>query len=340
MFVRQKKLPTAKTVKRLVPLTSKQIAIKKVLDEQLATNFSTREKLVVVCGPCSADNPNAVKEYLQKLAAIKNQHPDLLVVARVYTTKPHTDGTGYHGLAFGDNGVSMDGGIVAARQLMRDALDLGLPVADELLYPELYRYFDDVVSYWFLGARSSEDELHRAFASSLDVCVGVKNSTDGYVPRAVASLYAVSHPAVFPFDGVQFSTSGAKYAHLVLRGGDNGEYFSNISEQSVSEAKQLLQSRGLNDFIIADLGHANSGKIADNQLQNARMVAVNPDVNGVIVESYLFHGKANNKYGYSKTDECIGLEETAELFNILSEGFALRKKSQDSDDVIEIEVKE
>ena len=139
MFVRQKKLPTAKTVKRLVPLTSKQIAIKKVLDEQLATNFSTREKLVVVCGPCSADNPNAVKEYLQKLAAIKNRHPDLLVVARVYTTKPHTDGTGYHGLAFGDNGVSMDGGIVAARQLMRDALDLGLPVADELLYPELYR---------------------------------------------------------------------------------------------------------------------------------------------------------------------------------------------------------
>ena len=325
MFVRRKKLPSAETVKKLAPLTDRQIAIKKEADDEIARNFFSKEKLVVVCGPCSADNPTAVKEYLQKLAALRNEHPNLLVVARIYTAKPHTDGTGYHGLAFGDNGVSMDGGIVAARRLMTYALELGLPVADELLYPELYKYFDDVVSYWFLGARSSEDELHRGFASALDVCVGVKNSTDGNVPRAVASLYAVSHKRVFPFEGEQLSTNGARLAHIVLRGGEHNGYFSNITTEAIAETKDLLAMRELNDFIMADLGHANGSKIAVNQLENARLVASNADIAGVMAESYLYHGKAENQYGVSKTDECLSIEQTAELLHILSDGFSARK---------------
>ena len=323
MFTKQKKLQSAKAYQKLAPLSGELRQKKAQFDQKLKDNFISRKRFVVVCGPCSADDPTAMEEYLLKLKAVADRCPNLLVVARIYSSKPHSDGQGYKGTAFhlkSNDKVDLDEGIVRCRQMMVRCLEIGLPVADELLYPQLYEYFEDLVSYWFVGARSSEDSLHRGIASGLDVCCGIKNATDGVVEKVVDSLYAVSNPCVFPYNGVQMATSGCKYAHIVLRGGiRNGEYASNITPQDVSRARLLLEScGGVSNYIMADLNHANSGKVALRQMDNVRL-ALEAGVDGVMIESYLNAGGHSTKYGTSQTDDCMSFEQTKVLLEYLQE---------------------
>ena len=325
MFTREKKLQSVKNYKKLAPLNAKLRKQKALFDEQLKQNLISRKQFVVVCGPCSADDPVAMEEYLLKLKSVASECPNLLVVARIYTSKPHSNGQGYKGTAFqltSNDCVDIDEGIIRCRKLMLKCLEIGLPVADEMLYPELYRYFDDLVSYWFVGARSSEDSLHRGFVSGLDICCGIKNSTDGNIDKVVDSLYAVSNKCVYPYNSFQISTNGCKYAHVVLRGGQNeGEFVSNISAKEIAYAKKHLQQLGLNDFVMADLNHANSGKVAGRQMKNAQL-AVSAGVDGVMIESYLNSGGHSVEYGTSQTDDCLSFEDTERL---LREIFLLKQ---------------
>lgn len=330
MFLRQKKLPSVEYVYKTCPLGDELHIIKSRLDKLIKDNFTSRNKLTVVCGPCSADDYYAMREYLGKLSGAQKAYPNLLIVARAYTTKPHSNGQGYLGTCFHEcvsGEVDLEQGITRARSIMIECIKLGLPVADELLYPELYPYFSDLVSYWFVGARSSEDALHRGIASGLDLCCGVKNGTDGDILKVFDSLYAISNSCVFPFDGSQIATDGCKYAHIVLRGGKSGcEFKQNILPEHIRFAKRRLQECGLNDFVMADLSHANSAKVAANQIENARLVAENLDVNGVIIESYLNGGVSDNSFGVSKTDDCLSFDDTLRVLDILQKGFATRKK--------------
>lgn len=328
MFTEQMKLPTVSEVLQLGPLSDELKTRKQQFDAQIKDNFVSRSRFTVVCGPCSADDPEAMREYLGKLSDMQISHPNLLIVARVYTSKPHSNGQGYKGTCFHvreKDDIDLRQGIVRARKIMLDCLRLGLPVADELLYPELYRYFADLVSYWFVGARSSEDALHRSFASGLDVICGVKNGTDGDILKVVDSLNAVSKPCVFPFEGAQIATSGCKYAHVVLRGGKLGDSFTaNISQEHTQLVKKRLMSLGLNDYIMADLSHYNSGKVASRQIENAELVAGNPDINGVMLESYIHGGVSADSYGVSQTDDCLNFDDTVKLLDILDQGFLSR----------------
>ena len=325
MFTKQKKLETPAFYKQKVPLSAELLARKREFDSQIIENLRKRDKFVVVCGPCSADNPKAMHEYLQRLKSLADTCPDLLVVARVYSSKPHTNGQGYKGAAFHESigyAVNLYDGILRCRQMMVDCLNIGLPVADELLYPELYECFDDLVSYWFLGARSSEDSLHRDLASGLDVCCGVKNATDGNVDKVVASLFAVSSPCIFPHNGVQIATNGCKNAHIVLRGGQNeGQFAQNITKKDVTHAKKMLNELDLNDFVMADLNHANSGKVAQRQIENAKL-AIAAGVDGVMIESYLNGGGNSTEYGTSQTDDCLSFDDTALILDYLQKKFA------------------
>ena len=321
MFTRENKLQSVQNYKKIAPLTAKMRKQKAQFDEQLKENLTSRKRFVVVCGPCSADDPIAMGEYLLKLKAVASECSNLLVVARIYTSKPHSNGQGYKGTAFqltGKDSVDLDAGIIRCRKLMLKCLEIGLPVADEMLYPELYRYFNDLVSYWFVGARSSEDSLHRGFASGLDICCGIKNATDGNIDKVVDSLYAVSNKCVYPYNSYQISTNGCKYAHIVLRGGQNeGEFVANISAKEIAYAKQHLQQLGLNDFVMADLNHANSGKVAERQTENAKL-AVSAGVDGVMIESYLNSGGHSVEYGTSQTDDCLSFEDTERLLREIS----------------------
>lgn len=322
MFTSQGKIKSPDFYRKKFPLTAKLGGVKKILDDRLRENFISRKKLTVVCGPCSADYPDVVQIYLDKLKAVANECENLLIVARIYTSKPHSNGVGYKGAAFhltSESEVNLNEGIARCREMMLYALNLGLSVADELLYPELFEYFKDLVGYWFVGARSSEDALHRCIASGLDVCCGIKNPPDGSVDRVVDSLYAVSNPCVFPYCGKQVVTDGCKFAHVVLRGGlRDGAFCSNIGRDDILFAKKRLVSLGLNDFVMADLNHANSGKVAANQIQNAQ-IALNSGADGVMIESYLHAGSLSNTRGTSQTDDCLDFESTEKVLKLLNE---------------------
>lgn len=318
-------LPGVEEIKKICPLSEELEKRKTSWDKALANNMRQRTRFVVVCGPCSADDPKAVELYCEKLASLQSSFPNLFFVVRIYTTKPHSNGQGYKGLCFG-NGHDIAGGIVQCRKMMIRVMELGLPIADELLYPELYRYFSDLVSYWFVGARSSEDSLHRNFASSLNVCCGVKNSTNGLIEGAAQSLQAVANPCVFPFDGYQVETQGNLLAHLVLRGGmDKNGYFQNLDNTDTATAKKLLRALKLNDFVMVDLSHANSGKVAMRQIENAEKVSRDENVDGAMMESYLYGGADEHTFGMSKTDACVGFDDTVKILTILSNGLQNRK---------------
>lgn len=328
MLLKQKKLKKNTYYKRVVPLNSELRRIKALFDKTIADNLTSRKRFVVVCGPCSADDPRAMDEYLVKLKKTADLCPDLLVVARIYTAKPHSNGQGYKGAAFNvraDDAIDIDAGILRCRQMMISCLQIGLPIADELLYPELFECFDDLVSYWFVGARSSQDSLHRDFLSGLDVCCGIKNATDGDLGGAVDSLYAVNGKCVFPYDGYQVETSGNALSHVVLRGGGaKSNFFANFSSPKIAELKQLLRTQGLNDFVMVDLNHGNSGKVARNQIQNAELCIDNSDINGVMIESYLYGGINTDAYGVSQTDDCLGFDETERILLDLQRKFSAR----------------
>lgn len=322
-----KKLPSVEEVRRFAPLTDELAAIKTKLDLQLRENFVSKQKFVVVCGPCAADDVVAVKEYLTKLSLLAKEYPRLLVVARVYSTKPRSNGQGYKGMCFSpDDEIDLTTGIINCRKMMLESIKNGLSVADELLYPDLYPYFSDLVSYWFVGARSSEDSLHRDFASGLNCCVGVKNSTDGNIPRVVDSLYSISHPSCFVHGDNIVTTDGCKTSHIVLRGGSDGQNFQqNLDDKSVSRAKELLQQNNLSCNIMIDLSHANSSKVAANQINNAVLAANNPNVYGIMVESYLLGGCKTGQYGVSKTDDCLSFDDTKRLFAVVNSVLVLKR---------------
>lgn len=325
-------MPSAKEIASWEPLSHELAQKKAEFDKQLRQNMISRERLVVVCGPCAADNVKAMSEYVRFLKTAADKYPALFIVARVYTSKPHTDGTGYNGMLFGDDGENVVEGIVRCRKMMIDCLSVGLPVADELLYPQVWDYFSDLVSYPFVGARSGENAFHRAFASGLDLPTGVKNGTDGCLVRMAGSINAINLSTVFIMGGQVFKTDGNPLAHAVLRGGqdEEGRFKENLDARHVARVKKLMRSRGLNDFVMVDLSHANSKKIAERQLENASRVASNPNVDGVMVESYLCDGKdPSGVYGVSRTDDCIGLEKTDKLLRVLNDFFVSRRKKKD-----------
>lgn len=321
MFTKIRKIDSPQYFKQLVSLTDGQIQFKNSCDDVLKRNLSTREKFVAVVGPCSADDVESVTLYCKKLKEIADKVKDkIIVVIRVYTEKPHSNGEGYNGLVFeGINGINS--GIEQCRILMRNCLEIGLPAANELLYPEHYFYFDDLVSYWFVGARSCEDTVIRAIASGADCPVGVKNPTDGNLKKLAQSMFAVGRSKRFLQGGFEVVTNGNKYCHAVLRGYDDGKnFYNNLDDNSINELYRQCSEQGLSlPFIMADLSHANSGKVAAVQLDNALKAVSDKRFGGVMCESYLYSGVSENGCGYSKTDDCLNIEQTKQMLLALYE---------------------
>lgn len=321
MFEKIRKIYDPQYFKQIVALSEQQKELKESWDRQIKDTVADGGKFLVVVGPCSADDVESVTLYCKKLKVIADRvRQKIRVVVRVYTEKPHSNGEGYNGLVF-DGKDGINSGLEKCRILMRNCISEGLPVANELLYPEHYFYFDDLVSYWFVGARSCEDTLIRAVASGTDCAVGVKNPTDGNLKKLAQSLYAISHPKQFLHDGCEVRTSGNAYCHAVLRGYESsGGFVNNINDETVNELYRRCQEQGLKrPFILADLSHANSGKVANIQFDNAMLAVTDSRIGGVMCESYLYGGVSEKGCGYSRTDDCIGIEDTERLIEALYE---------------------
>ncbi len=324
-----RRLPTPGELRRARPLSPElaaridrqRRAIRDILDGR-------DDRLLVVVGPCSVDDPAAALDYARRLAELSAKVEDrLLIVMRVYVEKPRTT-VGWKGLAYDpdlDGRGDMARGIRVARYLMHDIAELGLPVATELLQPMLAPYLDDLLAWVAIGARTTESQLHRELASGLEAVVGFKNATNGDIGVALDAISAAAHPhGHFGLDAegrpmVQ-ETAGNRHTHLVLRGG-HGE--PNYQAAHVTRARHALEAAGLSPRLMVDCSHANARKDHCRQSEVLRDVlaqrlAGQTALCGLMIESHLHEGKqplvpGQRRYGVSVTDACIGWETTADL---------------------------
>ena len=294
-------------------------------------------RLLVVVGPCSLHDPVSTLEYADRLAALSHEVGDrLLLVMRAYVEKPRTT-VGWKGLAYDprlDGSDDMHAGIALSRHLMLGMLERGLPIATELLQPLAAGYFDDLLGWAAIGARTTESQIHREMVSGLSLPVGFKNGTDGGVGVACDAMRSAAHPhRHFGMDTqghpAIVETLGNPDTHLVLRGGHAGP---NYDAESVATARQGLHKAGLAPRIMVDCSHANSGK--DPARQPAVFEAVlqqrlagDRAMVGVMLEGHLFEGcqslgKGPLRYGVSITDGCLGWSATEQLLRAAAERLA------------------
>ncbi len=284
-------------------------------------------RLLVVVGPCSLHDPASALEYAARLAELAAQVDDqLLLVMRAYVEKPRTT-VGWKGLVYDphlDGSGDMSEGLRLSRRLMLDILELGLPVASELLQPLAAGYFDDLLGWAAIGARTCESQIHRELVSGLDLPVGFKNGTDGSLGIACDAMRSAAHAhRHFGIDALGhpalLQTCGNPDTHLVLRGGHGGP---NHDAASVAGARQALERQGIAARILVDCSHANSGKdpscqpaVMDSVLE--QRLAGDTSLRGVMLESHLFDGcqplSGALRYGVSVTDGCLGWASTEAL---------------------------
>ena len=284
-------------------------------------------RLLVVVGPCSLHDPASALEYAARLAELALQVSDqLLLVMRAYVEKPRTT-VGWKGLVYDpqlDGSGDMAEGLHTSRRLMLDILACGLPIASELLQPLAAGYFDDLLGWAAIGARTSESQIHREMVSGLDLPVGFKNGTDGSLGIACDAMRSAEHPHQhFGIDDLGhpalLQTHGNPDTHLVLRGGHAGP---NYDQQCIAEARDVLRRQGIAARIMVDCSHANSGK--DPLRQPAVLASVidqrmagDSSLRGVMLESHLFDGSqplyGELRYGVSVTDGCLGWAVTERL---------------------------
>lgn len=329
----KRKLPVPKDIKAMYPLSPELAAIKAERDRMIADIFTGKSnKLLLIVGPCSADREDAVIDYCERLASLQEQTADKIVLLpRVYTNKPRTTGDGYKGLLHQPNPErqsDMLEGVIAIRRLHTNVLaKTGLSTADEMLYPDNYRYLSDLLSYVAVGARSVENQEHRLTASGIAVPVGMKNPTSGDLSVMLNSIMAAQHSHTFIYRGWEVETTGNPLAHAIIRGFVNrhGEIIPNYHFEELEHLYHVYHQKGLeNVALIVDTNHANSGKrymeqgrICKEVLHSCRHSSdIHSMVKGFMIESYLEGGAqkiGEHIYGKSITDPCLGWEDTKRL---------------------------
>jgi len=335
----KRRLPVPKEIKEQYPLTAELARIKDVRDLLIADVFrGNSDKMVLIIGPCSADREDAVLDYCSRLARLQEEVSDRLVlIPRVYTNKPRTTGEGYKGLLHQPNpekDSDMLEGVIAIRRLHTNVLArTGLSTADEMLYPDNYRYLSDLLSYVAVGARSVENQEHRLTASGIAVPVGMKNPTSGDISVMLNSILAAQHSHTFIYRGWEVETSGNDMAHAILRGYVNrhGEAIPNYHYEELEHLYDNYAAKGLQNMaLIVDANHSNSAKkyyeqprICKEVLHSCRhSESIRSMVKGFMIESYLEEGCqkiGEGVYGKSITDPCIGWSATERLVREIAE---------------------
>ncbi|MBQ9806171.1 MAG: 3-deoxy-7-phosphoheptulonate synthase [Clostridia bacterium] len=329
----QRKLPIPQEVKAEYSLTEKMEQVKAERDAAIKAVFEGKsDKFILIIGPCSADHSEPVLEYISRLRRVQEQVSDkLIIIPRIYTNKPRTTGQGYKGMLHQpdpDAKPDMYKGIVAIRELHMAALrDFDFSCADEMLYPENYRYLSDLLSYVAVGARSVENQQHRLTASGIEVPVGMKNPTGGDLSVMMNSITAAQSSHTFIYRGWEVVSDGNPHAHAILRGYIDyaGKSASNYHYEDLLRVSELYAKSNLvNPSVIVDTNHNNSGKKYLEQVRIAKDIVYSRNQNadikklvkGLMIESYLedgAQGVGEHVFGKSITDPCLGWEKTEQL---------------------------
>ena len=329
----ERKLPIPKEVKEQYPLSAELEKVVTKRAEEISDIFTGKsDRLALIIGPCSADNEDSVIDYISRLRTVQEKVSDkILIIPRIYTNKPRTTGDGYKGMLHQPNPnekPDMYKGIVAIRELhMRALNETGFSCADEMLYPENYRYLSDILGYVAIGARSVENQQHRLVSSGISVPVGMKNPTSGDISVMMNSITAAQHKHTFIYRGWEVHSEGNPLSHAILRGYVNkhGQSMPNYHYEDLVHLAEIYANSGLeNPGVIVDTNHANSGKKYLEQIRIAKEILhstrhnedVKKLVKGLMIESYIVDGAQKPEgctYGQSITDPCLGWEKTERL---------------------------
>ena len=335
----ERKLTIPAEVKEMYPLTMKMSEIIEKRNAQIKRIFEGEDKrMLLIIGPCSADNEDSVIDYTLRLRRMQEKVEDkIFIVPRIYTNKPRTTGAGYKGMLHQpdpNEKPDMFKGIIATRHLhMRAVEETEFSCADEMLYPENYRYLNDLLGYVAVGARSVEDQQHRLVASGISVPVGMKNPTSGDYTIMMNAIQAAQHRHTFIYRGWEVHSDGNPHTHAILRGYTNkhGQSLPNYHyEDLIRLYEDYQKGEYSNPGVIIDTNHGNSGK---NPFEQPRIIKEvlyacrhNPDISalvkGFMVESYIEDGNqkiGDGVYGKSITDACLGWEKTEKLILDIAE---------------------
>lgn len=335
----KRKLPIPMEIKKQYPLSDKMRERKAEKDEEIRRVFiGDSDKFLVIIGPCSADNEDALCDYVNRLARVQEKVSDkVIVIPRIYTNKPRTTGEGYKGILHQpdpEKAPDILQGLIAIRKMhMRAMEETGLTAADEMLYPENYRYLDDLLSYVAIGARSVEDQHHRMTASGMDVPAGMKNPTSGDLTVMLNSVTAAQASHSFIYRGWEVESTGNDLAHTILRGAVNkhGQCIPNYHYEDLNLLLELYHQRDYkNPACIVDANHSNSNKQYKEQIRITKEVLhsrrhsadISKLVKGVMIESYIEEGcqkVGEHVYGKSITDPCLGWKDSEELIYAIAE---------------------
>ena len=326
-------------IKERYPLTKSVTKIKLERDEEIAKVFQGEsDKFLLIIGPCSADNEDSVMDYISRLAKVQEKVKDrLILIPRIYTNKPRTTGQGYMGMVHQPDPEKEEDlleGLIAIRRLHTRAIDAtGLTCADEMLYPENYKYLSDLLAYVAVGARSVENQQHRLTASGMSVPVGMKNPTSGGLSVMLNSIIAAQVPHKFIYRGWEVKTQGNPLAHAILRGSVNkhGQNLPNYHYEDLRLLYDLYSEQNLENMaVIVDTNHNNSGKKYLEQIRIAHEVMdsrrysddIRGMVKGLMIESYIEDGAqkiGEGTYGKSITDPCLGWVKSEKLIYDIAE---------------------
>ena len=329
-----KEIPTPNDILKNIPLTKKnkdvvinaRNEIEKILD-------GISNKLVVIVGPCSIHNPEAAIEYAKYLKKKIDIYKDnLVIIMRTYFSKPRSSigWKGYINDPNLDNSFNIGSGLVKSRELLVQILNLGVPCSMEQLDTIVPQYFNDLLSWSAIGARTSESQVHRELASGISTPIGFKNNTEGNVNVAIQGIISCQNTHNFigcNMDGKisRIKTYGNKYSHIILRGSSKGP---NYYEDNIKNVGKELEKHKLLKNIFIDFSHGNSNKDYRNQYKVAEDICQqikngNFSIKGCMIESNINEGKQNIddkplKYGVSVTDSCINLDTTDDILEILN----------------------
>jgi 3-deoxy-7-phosphoheptulonate synthase len=296
-------------------------------------------RLLIISGPCSIISHRQAIRYGERLAGLQETvRPTIKLVMRVYFEKPRTN-VGFKGLIsdphIDKKTFDIDEGLRKARRILMDLNEMGVATGTEILSQTAAERLSGLIAWACIGARTTESQNHREWASAFSMPVGFKNGTDGNLSTAINALLAASTPQVFvgndPF-GVtsRVFSKGNKYCHIVLRGGKRPNY----DPVSISEACAMLAKHpDLPQSVIVDCSHKNSGKdyrkqgevfnhVLIQRLGHTNGIHIEPNrtICGMMLESNVEAGKQPFVYGETRkedlnpfvsiTDACIGWEET------------------------------
>lgn len=323
-------LPSYKQLKQQLPLTASQHAFIEQSRQVIRQILNGEDnRLLIIVGPCSIHDTLSAHDFAKRLKQLADQvSSHFVLIMRVYCEKPRTS-TGWKGLLYDpylDGSCDLKTGIEWTRQLLVELAALQVPVATEFLDPLTAFYYDDLISWGSIGARTSSSQTHRQLASCLSMPVGIKNGTAGNLSSALNGVKVARLPHTYiglndQGELAALKTKGNPDVHVVLRGGEDKP---NYDEYSVSHTLACLEKLHLPQQLLIDCSHANSNKCHENQPNVFQAVfhqirEGNTKIKGLLLESHLYAGNQssleykNLKYGISITDSCLDWATTERL---------------------------